>query len=246
MAARPQKRTRKEKSVQVAETKRTLLCVDDEPVGLMVRKMLFEHQGYAVLTALSGEDGLRQFDSAPVDAVILDYAMPGMNGAQVAAEMRRRNPSIPIVMLSAYVDVPRDITRLVDAYVTKGESPTNLLNQLEHVLKARTHRHSDLEGDYIVFADRERRWVEVSDGVCHLLGYSRTELLGRTIDELAAPELKEDVPTRFEDFVRDGFQQGTYALRHRAGRRVPIAYKAKVFPDGCLAAWWEPLDPPPV
>ena len=230
--------------MSAAQHKKTLLCVDDEPVGLMVRKMLFEHQGYAVLTALSGEDGLKQFDSAQVDAVILDYAMPGMNGAQVAVEMRRRKPSIPIIMLSAYVDVPPDVTRLVDAYVTKGESPVSLLNQLEHILKARTHHHSDLEGEYVVFADRERRWVEVSDGICRLLGYSRTELLGRTIDELAAPELKEDVPTRFENFVRDGFQQGTYALRHRTGRRVPIAYKARVFPDGCLAAWWEPLDPP--
>jgi PAS domain S-box-containing protein len=211
----------------------------------MVRKMLFECQGYAVLTALSGEDGLKQFDSSAVDAVILDYNMPGMNGAQVAAEMRRRKPAIPIVMLSAYMDLPKNVTRLVDAYVTKGESPTNLLNQLEHVLKARTHHHSDLEGEYIVFADRERRWVEVSDGVCKLLGYSRTELLGRTIDELAAPELKESVPDHFESFMRDGFQRGSYALRHRSGRRVPISYQAKVFPDGCLAAWWEPLEPPP-
>jgi CheY-like chemotaxis protein len=61
-----------------------ILCIDDEPVGLRVRKLLLESQGYQVLTATSGREGLELFAAHPVSAVILDYAMPEMNGDQVA------------------------------------------------------------------------------------------------------------------------------------------------------------------
>jgi CheY-like chemotaxis protein len=61
-----------------------ILCIDDEPVGLRVRKMLLESQGYKVLTATSGREGLQLFATHPVDAVVLDYTMPEMNGDQVA------------------------------------------------------------------------------------------------------------------------------------------------------------------
>ena len=107
-----------------------ILLVDDETVGLEVRRMLLDRAGYRVLTALSGVPALELFCAHPVQAVVLDYSMPGMTGGQVAAEMRRLKPHIPILMLSAYTSLPAEVGSLVDLSMTKGEGPMAFLEKL--------------------------------------------------------------------------------------------------------------------
>lgn len=113
------------------EPQRLVLCVDDERVGLHVRKLLLERSGYRVLTANDGTAGLALFQSNPVEAVVLDYAMPGMHGGEVAARMRAAKPDVPILLLSAYVGLPSDVTGLVNVYMTKGEGAPALLEKLD-------------------------------------------------------------------------------------------------------------------
>lgn len=113
-----------------------ILCVDDEPRGLMVRKMLLQIHGHEVLTALSGPEGLDLFAANPIEAVVLDYTMPGMNGDLVAAEMKRLKPEIKILLLSAYVDIPADALKWVDRRAVKGVSPTAFITELEQLLSA--------------------------------------------------------------------------------------------------------------
>jgi len=110
------------------------LCVDDEVVGLRVRKILLERAGYQVLTAHDGKSGLEIFSAQPVEAVILDYAMPGMHGGEVAIKMRQTKPEVPIVLLSAYVGLPDEVSSLVDVYMTKGEGAPALLSKLGNLL----------------------------------------------------------------------------------------------------------------
>jgi CheY-like chemotaxis protein len=112
-----------------------VLCVDDELVGLKVRKILLERAGYYVLTALDGASGLSLFEKEPVDAVVLDYSMPGMHGGEVADRMRRIKPQVPILLLSAYIGLPTEVTSLVDLYMTKGEGAPILLQKLESLLQ---------------------------------------------------------------------------------------------------------------
>ncbi|HEU5450761.1 MAG TPA: response regulator [Terriglobales bacterium] len=109
---------------------KTVLCVDDERAGLEVRKMLLEHHGYSVLIAESGAEGLALFQAHPVDGVVLDYLMPGMTGDEVAAQMKTLKPRVPIVMLSAYYQLPEQALKHVDAFVVKGDTPLVLLGRL--------------------------------------------------------------------------------------------------------------------
>ena len=111
-----------------------ILCVDDEAVGLLVRKTLLEKAGYRVLTAPNGPLGLDLFIQHPVDAVILDYSMPGMHGGEVATHMRAAKPEVPILLLSAYTSLPGDVLERVDGYMTKGEGPQMLLEKLGQML----------------------------------------------------------------------------------------------------------------
>lgn len=117
-------------------SKKVLLCVDDEATGLKIRKMILERNGYVVLTASDGAGGLELFDREPVDAVVLDYYMPGMDGGKVADEMKRRKPQVPIVLLSAFYSLPDGATDAVDAFLTKGDSPDVLLQKLSQLVPA--------------------------------------------------------------------------------------------------------------
>jgi len=109
---------------------KTVLCVDDEKIGLRVRKILLESHGFNVLTASSGHQGLALLADHHVDLVVLDYYMPGLNGGQVAAEIRRRSPGVPIIFLSAYFSLPPADLELANAFITKGDPPDVLIDKI--------------------------------------------------------------------------------------------------------------------
>jgi len=113
---------------------KTVLCVDDERIGLRVRKIMLEGHGFNVLTATSGEQGLALLEQHHVDLIILDYYMPGMNGGEVAAEVRRRQPNLPIIFLSAYFSLPPAALELANAFITKGDPPDVLIDKIEQMI----------------------------------------------------------------------------------------------------------------
>jgi len=107
-----------------------ILCIDDEQPGLSLRKALLESAGYRVLAASSGREGIRLFESEPVDAVILDYWMAGMNGLAVAREMKRLRPKVPIIgtpqgsprthrLIAASIQWPERIMQKIDKVFTQ-------------------------------------------------------------------------------------------------------------------------------
>ena len=113
---------------------KTVLCVDDERIGLRVRKIMLESHGFRVLTANDGRQGIALFDEHPVDLVVLDYFMPDMNGGDVAAELRKRRPEVPIIFLSAYFSLPPEALELANAFITKGDPPDSLLEKIEKLM----------------------------------------------------------------------------------------------------------------
>jgi CheY-like chemotaxis protein len=112
-----------------------VLCVDDERIGLEVRKILLERAGYRVLTASDGPTGLAIFSTEPIEAVVLDYSMPGMHGGEIAIQMRQTKPQVPILLLSAYIGLAPEVTSVVDLYMTKGEGAPVLLEKLGSLLQ---------------------------------------------------------------------------------------------------------------
>ena len=113
---------------------RLILCVDDETVGLQVRRLLLERAGYRVLTALDGPTGIEIFGREPVQGVVLDYSMPGMTGGEVAVKLRRMKPEVPILMLSAYTSLPPEVDGVIDAAMTKGEGAPAFLHRVSKLM----------------------------------------------------------------------------------------------------------------
>jgi CheY-like chemotaxis protein len=119
----------------------TVLCIDDEQTALQLRQTVLESAGYKVLTAKSGVLGIQAFKSRPVSAVILDYWMADMNGMQVAREIRKLNPAVPIIILSAYGELLDESLGIADIWIRKGEEdPQYLLARLQELLKSRMSR----------------------------------------------------------------------------------------------------------
>lgn len=107
-------------------SKGTILCVDDDESILRYEKALLERSGYVVFTATSAKQALRLVTMCKCDAVILDYEMPGMNGQDLASEVRLIRPELVVIMLSGS-EVPTQALALVDAFVPKLEASRQLL-----------------------------------------------------------------------------------------------------------------------
>jgi CheY-like chemotaxis protein len=109
---------------------KTILIVDDEPSILSMRSLVFEAMGYSVFTAACGEDALEIFAMYPVDAVVLDYLMPGIDGEETARCMRKVRSDIPIILSSGCLDVPERVLEVVNAAVEKAAGPEALIEAL--------------------------------------------------------------------------------------------------------------------
>jgi CheY-like chemotaxis protein len=107
--------------------RKTILCIDDDDGMLDYQRALLERRGYAVLTAASARQGLQIAAACAIAAVIVDYHMPEMNGHEVATEIKRLAPQVPIVMLSSDEEIPADALKVVDRLRFQERRPLSLI-----------------------------------------------------------------------------------------------------------------------
>lgn len=112
----------------------TLLWIDDFAPALAVYKATMEALGFKVLTASSGEAGVRLAALKAVDLVVTDYEMPGMNGETVAALVKSINPEIPVIIFSGSTLVSQRSRRYADAFCDKAASRSRLLGAIQRLL----------------------------------------------------------------------------------------------------------------
>ena len=112
----------------------TLVCIDDDLNALIGYQSLLWNHGYNVLISTSGSQGLELAKSLPIDAVILDFEMPGMDGGMVATQVKEFKPHVPVMMLTAHASLPDEVLEHVDVLFRKGESPQELLAVLHAML----------------------------------------------------------------------------------------------------------------
>ena len=106
---------------------KTILCIDDDYSMLGYQRVLLERRGFTVLTAASARQGLQLAVACAVAAVIVDYHMPEVNGHELATEIKRLRPHVPIVMVSSDDEIAECALQVVDAFVSKNEAPSRLL-----------------------------------------------------------------------------------------------------------------------
>ena len=119
--------------------KKVLIIDDDKAFGNMVGAA-FKAQGFEVSVAFDGEAGLKLFNDNPVPIIITDVAMPGLNGFQVAAEIRKQEPADQhtiIVIMTAHAltfEVSKEFDRGIDSYLTKPILPVDIVAHIETLI----------------------------------------------------------------------------------------------------------------
>jgi PAS domain-containing protein len=94
---------------------------------------------------------------------------------------------------------------------------------------------------YTTVVDNDRKYVQVSDSFCELLGYNSEELIGKRYDEVTAPKTCE-IPAIFNLFKRLGYMQGLWMLVHRTGQRILIRYESWLRADSFIESNIEVVD----
>ena len=136
--------------------KRTrILIVEDEPAMLAGLRDNFEYEGYEVLSAADGAEGLEKALADEPDLVVLDVMMPRMSGLDVCKQLKVKKPQLPIIMLTARgqeIDKVVGLELGADDYVTKPFSIRELMARVKAVLRrispstpAEVYRFSDVE-----------------------------------------------------------------------------------------------------
>lgn len=115
----------------------TVLIIEDEPELVKVLRSYLEQAGFQVLTAYRGDTGLSTWEHKRPDLILLDLNLPGMDGLDVAREIRRKS-STPIIMLTARVEEIDQIIGLelaADDYITKPFSPRVVVARVRALLR---------------------------------------------------------------------------------------------------------------
>lgn len=99
----------------------------------MARRLLLSIAGYTVLTATSGKIALRLFSCNHVDLVLTEHLLPDLNGAQLAPEMKRLKPEVPIVVLTGLAEPPSEFG-YADLLITKCMTPPEFLSAIAKLL----------------------------------------------------------------------------------------------------------------
>ena len=161
-----------------------ILLIDDDIKSLELLRLSFVRDGYEVMTATSGAEGLRQAYNHHPDAILLDRIMPGMEGLEVCRRLREMTDAV-IVFLSVKgvtEDVVRGLQSGADDYVVKPCKYVEVRARLEACLRRRS-ASATLQpvrlarGEAFLVADPSRRLVFIDDGRSVQLTPKEFELL---------------------------------------------------------------------
>ncbi|MEP6922668.1 MAG: response regulator transcription factor [bacterium] len=149
-------RSNRDASEPNANRKMRILIVEDEPAMVAGLRDNFEYEGYDVISAADGVEGLDRALADEPDLVVLDVMMPRLSGLDVCKQLKTKKPSLPIIMLTARgqeIDKVVGLELGADDYVTKPFSIRELMARVKAVLRraaphastAEVYRFSDVE-----------------------------------------------------------------------------------------------------
>lgn len=119
---------------------RTVVVIEDDPEMIELVKLILAKDGFDVMGANNGHDGLATIEEYHPDAVLLDLMMPDMDGWEVYQSMKAQDSmkSIPVIIITAKAQSIDKVLGLhiakVDDYITKPFSPSELLNSVRKVI----------------------------------------------------------------------------------------------------------------
>ena len=111
-----------------------ILLIEDDPSARESTKLLLSIDRHRVTEAGDGTEALALIAREPFDLVLLDYFMPGMHGGEVAHQIKRIAPALPILMITAYLEKLTNYDKPVNAVLGKPFAIDDLRNEIAKLL----------------------------------------------------------------------------------------------------------------
>jgi DNA-binding response OmpR family regulator len=115
-----------------------ILAIDDNPKLIEMLQLCLEREGYKVIVAYSGSEGLRKFQDSHPNLVILDIMMPDMDGWEICRSLREMSPHVPILILTVLKEkasVVRGLALGADGFLAKPFRPGELVARIQALLR---------------------------------------------------------------------------------------------------------------
>ena len=178
-------------------TKKQILIIEDEPHIIMGLRDALEFEGFGVISAAKGKDGIQLARAENPDAVILDLMLPDLNGYAVCEELRRISPFLPIIMLTARSqesDKIRGLDAGADDYVTKPFSVNELIARMRAIFRRASRPSATPEvltiGEaQISFSTHTLK----AAGQEHALSFYEVELLRLLVERVGQPVSRDEI-----------------------------------------------------
>lgn len=187
-----------------------VLLVDDDPLILEGLVRLLEGRDYDIVTAQGGREALAAIERQQFDVILLDLAMPDLDGTGVLAFLNERQVDTPVIVVSGNASIDTAIEALRSGatdFVRKPYEPEELLRRIDHTLtRRRLEKENSLilqrlqqsekwhrflvnsSPDFIYTLDAEGRFTFLNDRISDLLGWDRGDLLGKPYTVLVHEE----------------------------------------------------------
>jgi DNA-binding response OmpR family regulator len=181
--------------------KKTILVVDDEPHIVLGLRDALEFEGFRVIAAGKGQEGIALARTEAPDAIILDLMLPDKNGYAVCEEIRRIDARVPIVMLTARsqeTDKVRGLDSGADDYVTKPFGVNELIARMRALFR-RVARAGAGVPETLALGDASVNFTSQSvtaRGHQHMLSFYEVELLRMLAERAGQPVSRDEILTK--------------------------------------------------
>lgn len=196
-----------------------ILAVDDESSGLYFRKLILEHAGHTVLSATTVDEALNIFRQNPIDLVVTDHLLGRQTGMEMAKEMKRTKPSVPVILLSGTSNMPEPLL-YADTFLSKTEGPEQLLEAVQLILSTTAPERDSLakraeaaplqtllaaivedSDDAILSKTLEGNILTWNKAAERMYGYRADEVIGKHVS-LLTPDRPQEIDAIMEQLRR--------------------------------------------
>ncbi len=145
---------------------RRVLIVDDEDDFRSIVKEILTDESFNVSDASNGLTAVEIFKNSPIDAVLLDLGMPHMDGIETMRELRKINPHIPVIILTAFSDIPTAVEAVKQGaydFITKPPEFDNLIATIKKAVEMRRTKIEVIKKDIPALSSREKevlKWIK--------------------------------------------------------------------------------------
>jgi two-component system response regulator FixJ len=189
-----------------------VVLIDDDAAVLRSLRMLLQHRGLNVSCFASVESFLEQADRNGFDCVVSDVRLPGMSGLELQHELKRRNPGVPLILITGHGDVEMAVAAIKQGaadFIEKPFDDDRLVASIDDATKRKKKRQSEederavLEARIAELSPRQREVMAlVAQGLANKEIAHRLDISPRTVENYRAWVMEKMGAANLADLVR--------------------------------------------